>query len=108
MGERLIGYVCFFAFGVLLRDVAQDWREPLREARPLPAAVGYGPPGAFIPAAPASLLFPLCEEGWIASCADGRACRFACLQPLSMDDPRAVPLKSKRDFERPVRVKGGA
>ena len=92
-GERAVLLVCVFAAGVLARDIAQDFRTPQREAAPLPVAENYGSRGATSPA-PASLHFPLCDAqtgGWVASCTDGRDCRFSCLPVLvGVDDPGAA------------------
>lgn len=91
-----LALVCAFALGVLVRDQAQDYQ---RGATLLPAAER----GAVIDPAPAlhqTLQFPLCNEGgWVASCVDGRECRFACLGVLRVDDAAAPSLKSQRNLK---------
>ena len=97
--EWWVGMVCAVALGVILRDVAQDYRDHPRLAQPLPAAWAHEPAGAAAYPAPAGLQFPLCEHGHVLSCADGRACRYACL-PFRIDDPRAAGLEPERGLDR--------
>ena len=89
-GELAVAIVVAFGFGVLVRDVAQDYRDAQREAAPLPVSERSA---ALYPAR-ASLLFPLCEPeggGWVALCADGRDCRFACLPAVLRVDNAGTP-----------------
>lgn len=97
--EWWLGMVCAVALGVLLRDVAQDYRDPPRLAQPLPAAWAHEPTGAVIDPAPVSLQFPLCEHGYATSCADGLPCRSSCLS-LGVDDPRSASLKAEGRLDR--------
>jgi hypothetical protein len=101
-GDYFVGLIVAFVLGLMARDYIGLMRESSWEVRGLPLAeVG----GAGIDPAPASPLLqvPLCEHGnWVASCSDGRACRWSCLGPLRVDHAGAAALEPKGNFERPV------
>lgn len=87
----VVGLAVAFAAGVLVAQSAADFQ---REATPCRVPQG----SAAIDPAPASLLMPLCEHGWVASCSDRRACRYACLT-FSVYDPGAPSVKPKGNLK---------
>lgn len=65
--------VCFFALGVLVRDVGQDYRD----AHALPASLGCVHPRR----AEIAPIEPRCGRQWIARQADGKRWRVHCYGP---------------------------
>lgn len=94
MVDRCLTALVAFAFGVLVRDVAQDWRD----AAAKPAATYRD-----LPAPARELSYPLCPDGWIRSCSDAKECRIKCLSPLRIDDAAPARLEPKGHLDQAVK-----
>lgn len=97
MTERGIIIVIAFAAGVLVRDIAQDWRDQAPKAQPTrtqaPEPVHRPPRESWV------LTHPLtCDGMQVIMCSDWKPCRTTCL-PARVDDPRALGLKPKGNLQ---------
>lgn len=85
-----------FALGVIVRDVAQDWRDQPAQVKAIPAPVPSVPRPA---REPWLLTHPLnCDGLVVRACADWKPCRTACL-PARVDDPRSLRFEPKGDLK---------